>query len=459
MNMRSVHRLVACILLAGLASPTHAQDAKPPAPTPDKAPAAPTTTPPTEPASSPATAPATTPKTSPDEEPDEQPEEEPATKDGNPSDNQLHVSRIAYERTLESVREDTLKSLDAEENKLRAKAKPDAQAIAAVGKDRSAFQKSGAWPTVIDAKPLRARAARAASNLLKVYDNTRSSLIKTKKDDAAVLLDAERRIFETQTDLVPWSENTLAKTKDTDRTVNKDTRLELDADNKGPWRLSVSGVMTEPGDLYLDVPLKDRPGRTFKITINKKGEVQVFITLAEAGAIVDAGAEAETESSARDLTKPRLRAASGSFRIESARMKPLIAGSPEALPKKAQRPAPQQAVVFSHLQHWKKGDKVSGLRIHNKDKKDTHGHISAIDNTSITITTSGAGGTGTMAWRLTVNGDSLSLAEISKKGWGFDIKGGSGSIGEKAIQFTYQCTSKNGKRVNPDDGSFTLTRD
>ncbi|MBW7904904.1 MAG: hypothetical protein LC135_09885 [Phycisphaerae bacterium] len=269
----------------------------------------------------------------------------------------LADARIAYELTMEDVRQDALKAIDKREVALRAKAKPNAKDLAetqeqikTLGEERDAFVSSGDWPSIPASDDLKRRAKSARTSLLKAYERAQADYVKGKNDALAEAIQREHEQLLAESDVVPWGDNLLASSTNGHHIVGSPKQaLDLGEIASGAYRIEIVAKRTQgSGALQLAVPLPDG-GHACLVTPADASESRILLTLRESLLSADLGASRDANAPSEDAAangQLALWTTGGEFRIDSVRVKRVFPASDEPdTPKedrKQQRPTQQK---------------------------------------------------------------------------------------------------------------------
>ncbi len=282
----------------------------------------------------------------------------------------LATARRTYETAMQAARNDVDKVIG---KKLDAATKPgntDNKALDAARAEKLAFESGGAWPESPDTERVRARAAAAAQALLEAYGRAVAAYTKDGKESLAQAVTRERDEFESESDVVPWGQNVLKDKPEAERTLPLNgPELVVDTGLLEEYRVEVVGKRAgDAGTMVVGVPYT--PGRRLVVstTAGKDGAFRLLLSVRTSHVSADFGAQRPLDLSRTVAGEGlALRAQEGAIIVESVRIKPVIAGAPEAVAAKqkaepgAKKKKEDPNDRYSSGKTWQGRDKNGGM--------------------------------------------------------------------------------------------------
>ncbi|MGE3107338.1 MAG: hypothetical protein AB7G11_15890 [Phycisphaerales bacterium] len=277
----------------------------------------------------------------------------------------LAAAREVYERKMESIRERVLGAIASAKRSAR---KPGT--VEALDAARAGFISQGTWPDVSDLPEFRRDAAKAAEAIRHAYARAMADYSRAEQDELAGAVEEDRRVFSLHADVIPWSPSLTALSPAAWKRVSTEPRTtapdpilagEYRIEILAVWLRSAESSSAPPATLLIDVPVSSGRVLPVRAIPDAKGDVHVILTVGEGAIAADLGVQrpVDLESARPDEPRIRVRAEGGVFEVANIRIKPLVAGAPEALIAKpetdentrAPRPAPSSP-LDDRLSAW-----------------------------------------------------------------------------------------------------------
>lgn len=385
----------------------------------------------------------------------------------------LAAARVKYERDMESVRRQVNNAIDKKIDDASKAKKADTDKIAQAVEEKKALQRSGAWPEVPNVTRIRNAAAEAATELQSAYSKAKGEYAKAGKLDLADAITKDLEQFKTQSDIVPWSPNLIEKEPLDARTLAPGSAaLTVDLGVKGEYRLEIRAKRTgDTGTLTVEIPLVGGKRLAVPAIVGKDGDIRLVLTVREGYFGADLGVARPVDldkAASGESAQVSMMADGGTVVATSVTAKAVVKGAPETAQEVAKKPLDQrpEAKEFRFADHWAKGSKLDGSRVHGNAKPTSMRGTTVADvgNGKLVLNSPDAGGGGNVRrdWFLDIVGNRISVTDIRVRGGGgasFQEVSGSGTITDDTISFSYRYRIKAGGTNAVGEGTVTVKRE
>jgi len=374
----------------------------------------------------------------------------------------LAKARETYERSMETIRDDTEEARKAKHARASKPGKADNDKQTQAEGELGPFKATGAWPDVPNTTALKNRAANAAKAMREAYTAARKTYTQTNKESLCDAIRDEADQFETHSDVVWWGPNLIDKTSTEERTLAPGGKpLTVEMLVKGEYRLDIRVKRTgEAGTLTVKVPLVDGKRLAIPALIGKDGNVRVLVTLREGFVGADLGVARPVELSkaaSEESTAIALWAEGGAFSVESVRVKAVIEGAPEVLQGQATRPkdgdGPKRAANPNPNDRLAAGTALFGERIFDgKKRPEPAAKIESRNGNTIVLMTERLDGQGKLLRTIKLGPrGQLFPSGLNARGGpltNFSVTGGSGTFNGTTLTLTTTGTVSGGPGKN-----------
>ncbi len=359
----------------------------------------------------------------------------------------LAGARTLYESRLESTRAKVLASIDTKERELRASKPPNLAAIEAIQNARRTFVSTGNWPDLTRTPSLRQEAATAAASMKHAFEKAMADYVRAEQDEAAGMIEEDLRVFSLHSDIVPWGPNLIGVMQSDWASIRHEARtLDLRVPRGVEYRIEILGRRTAgPGDLELTVPLPSGNVLPLVALLSPDGDFRVLLTIGEGAASADLGVARPINI---DASTPgehfSARTREASFEVRSVRVKPLVAGEPEALPSKPSTDGtsnPQPDKQARSIDQWLPLKGVWRGNNHTRDDKSALSCVVKISRSGDVLVLHADHGDHTLAFDCRLVGERLTLTGVRQTKGPKALRrspAGSGRVTATGIELKYR---------------------